>query len=227
MGARRDHRGDDSRRVLRGDGPHASRPVHRRDVPDLRLPRGAGRPVRQLRQPARPRRPHRATLEDRRRAAGLQGNLPPVPRPAGVRGAARELDRGAGSLASERPSLLTAARQGASPPAGDARPRLGSAHPGAGVRGARRQADLRLVRRRRRLPVRLRRVGGQPWDTRCLARVVAEPGCAALLLHGQGQHRLPQRHLAERADGVRRAAASSAQAGATSSCRTTSSRASS
>ena len=94
-------------------------------MPDLRVRAGPRRPVRQLRQPARPDRPDRAAVEDRRRAAGLPGDLPPVPRSARLRGAARRLDRSAGPLASERAPFLAAAREGASPPARHARSGLG------------------------------------------------------------------------------------------------------
>ena len=46
---------------------------------------------------------------------------------------------------------------------------------------------------------------GRGGRRRAVARVVERPRRAGLLLHGQGQHRLPQRHLAGRAPGVRRA----------------------
>ena len=54
-------------------------------MPDLRLPGGARRPVRQLRQPARPDRPDRPALEDRRLDARVPRDEAPVPRPAAVR----------------------------------------------------------------------------------------------------------------------------------------------
>ena len=76
--------------------------------------------------------------------------------------------------------------------------------PGARLRGAGEQADLRLDRRRRRLPLGGDRVGAKSRHARRLARVVAEPGRPALLLHGQGQHLLPQRHLARPAARLRR-----------------------
>ena len=60
-----------------------------------------------------------------------------------------------------------------------------------------------------------------------LARVVAEPGSRAHVLHGEGQHRLPYRDLAEHAARVRHRAASTVRDEATSSCPTTSRRASS
>ena len=76
--------------VLPDHRAHAPGPLHRGDVPDLRLSRGARRPVRQLRQPARPDRPDRSALEDRRLDARVPRDEPPLPRPAAVRrGAAR------------------------------------------------------------------------------------------------------------------------------------------
>ena len=51
------------RRDLPVDRPHAARPLHRGHLPDLRLRRGARRPVRQLRQPARPDRPDQPAVE--------------------------------------------------------------------------------------------------------------------------------------------------------------------
>ena len=77
---------------------------------------------------------------------------------------------------------------------------LGRADPSAGLR---RQADLRLVRRRDRLPFGKHRVGYYPWHARRLAGLVARPGRAWLLFHGQGQHRFSLRDLAGDADGLR------------------------
>ena len=76
--------------------------------------------------------------------------------------------------------------------------------PVPGLRGARGQAHLRLDRRRHRLPLGGDRVGAQPRHARRVARLVAEPRRAPLLLHGQGQHRLPQRDLARAAARLRR-----------------------
>ena len=72
------------------------------------------------------------------------------------------------------------------------------------------QAALRLVRRGHRLPLREHRVGPRASpgsDPDALARVVERPRGAVLLLHGQGQHHLPQPDLARRAAGVLRARA--------------------
>ena len=100
----------------------------------------------------------------------------------------------------------------------------GVPHPGRGLRRGREQADLRLVRRGDRLPLGLDRVGGDARRARRVARVVAEPGGRALLLPGQGQHRLPHRHLAVDADRLRRGRRVRRRARERSSCRTTSSR---
>ena len=114
------------------------------------------------------------------------------------------MDRQAGALALERPPLLARARQEPEAASGHARSRLGRPRARPGLRGARGQAHLRLDRRRHRLPLRGDRVGAQPRHARRLAGLVAEPGRASLLLHGEGQHRLPQRHLAGAAPRLRR-----------------------
>ena len=108
-----------------------------------------------------------------------------------------------------------------------ARPRLGRADPGRGLRGVDEQADLRLVRRGDRLSLGRRRVGAQPGPARCVARVVAEPRVAALLLPGEGQHRLPHRDLAEHPARLRRGRRARRRARPAPAARTTSSRASS
>ena len=221
------HRARDARRVLRLDRPHAPRPLHRGHVPDLRLRERPWRPMRQLREPARPDRSDRPALEDRRDDAGVREDEAPLPRPAGVQGAAHRVDRVAGPLAPERQALLAQLRQGAEAARDHAGPRLGGADPGRGLRRAGRQADLRLVRRGHRLPLGRDRVGRGARRARRLARVVAEPGCRARVLHGEGQHRLPHRHLAEHAPRVRRRRRVRGRARATSSSPTTSSRASS
>ena len=131
-------------------------------------------------------------------------------------------------LAPERPELLARAAQGPEAEADHARPRLGRADPGAArVRGARRQADLRLVRRGHRLPVGGRRVGREPRDARGLARLVAGPRRAPRVLHGQGQHRLPHGDLAEHPARLRGGRRARRGQGAADAARTTSSRASS
>ena len=111
----------------------------------------------------------------------------------------RALGRLAGhpqELAAQRPELQ---RQPARrPQAAQLHPRHRLGRAGAARRLARpaRQAHLRLVRRRRRLPVGLDRVGPPLRRPRGLAPVVAVAGLRRLLLHGQGQHRLPLRDLA-------------------------------
>ena len=66
------------------DRAHAARPLHRGHLPDLRVRRGARRPVRQLRQPARPHRPDQPAVEDQRRDAELRRDPALLPRPAGA-----------------------------------------------------------------------------------------------------------------------------------------------
>ena len=218
----------DPRRVLGRHGPDAPGPVHRGDLPHLRLPGGARRPVRQLREPARPDRPHRAALQDRRHAAGLPRDGAPLPRPPGVRGAARGLDRRARPLAlrtfaASRSSCVD--ELAAAPD--HARSRLGRSDSRSGLRGARRQADLRLVRRGDRLPLRLDRVGGRP-------RRRPTPGASGGRTRRRGTTTSWARTTSSSTASSGRAccsgtatAASSARGGASSSCRTTSSRASS
>ena len=67
------------------------------------------------------------------------------------------------------------------------------------------QADLRLVRRGDRVPVRVDRVGPAQRRPGRLAGLVERPGRRVVLLHGQGQHRLPRRDLAGHAARLRRA----------------------
>ena len=138
--------------------------------------------------------------------------------------------RGVRHLAAQRHQVLPQPDRG--PPAAGDDPRHRLGHPGADRRLARPadQAALRLVRRRHRLPVGVDRVGPAAGRARALARVVERPRGAVLLLHGQGQHRLPLPDLAGRAAGLqrrgRRAAASRGRT-ATSTCRPRSSPASS
>ena len=125
-------------------------------------PRGARRPVRQLRQPARPGRPDRPALDRRRLDARVPRDDAPVPRPARVRASSsRRGSTAQDALASERPNFSLGLVARAEAARDDARHRLG--RPGAG-RGLPRghEADLRLVRRRDRLPLGERRVGAQP-----------------------------------------------------------------
>ena len=154
-------RADDARRVLPRDGPHAARPLHRGDVPDLRLPGGARRPVRQLRQPARSRRPDRPALDHRRLDAGVPRDDAPVPRPAGVRGAARA------SGSRRRRTGGRTSRTSRSASSRELKPRAmtrdidwGVPVPVDGLPGGH-EAHLRLVRRGDRLPLRERRVGAR------------------------------------------------------------------
>ena len=77
-----------------------------------------------------------------------------------------------------------------------ARSRLGRAGTARRLARPSGQEALRLVRRGDRLPVGVHRVGGADRRPGRLATVLAVSGRAGLLLHGQGQHRLPRRDLA-------------------------------
>ena len=195
---------DDARRDQPVDRPHAARPLHRGHLPDLRLRRRPRRPVRQLRQPARPDRPDQPGQPDQRRDAEVRRERALLPRPAGLHPGARRLAGHPQELAAQRPELQ---RQPARrPQAAQLHPRHRLGRAGAAGRLARpaRQAHLRLVRRRRRLPVGVDRVGPPLRRPRGLAAVVADAGLRRLLLHGQGQHRLPLRDLARPAARLQR-----------------------
>src|SRR5919201_5044561 len=101
--------------------------------------------MRQLRPTARSDRPDQSALADGPPTARVPENETPVPRSARVRGSARRLDREADALAAKRAQLLAPVREGAEAAADHARSRLGRADPDSGLRGARRQEDLRLV----------------------------------------------------------------------------------
>ena len=165
---------------------------------------GTRRPVRQLREPARSDRPDRAALQDRRLGPRVPRDEAPLPRPAAVRGAAPGLDREPDGLAAERQELLPRAARGAPCPADHPRPRLGRADPGRGLRRGRDKriyvwfdAVIGYLSASIEWAAMTRRAGR-------LARVVAEPGGRALLLPGQGQHRLPHGDLAGDAARLRR-----------------------
>src|ERR1035438_8540507 len=83
-------------------------------------------------------------------------------------------------------------------------PLPGRARPAARLAGPAGQADLRLVRRGDRVPVRVDRVGPPQRRPGRLAGLVEQPGRRVVLLHGQGQHRLPLRDLAGHAARLRR-----------------------
>ena len=178
----------------------------------------ARRPVRQLRQPARPGRPEEPALADQRRGPGVRGDPALLPRPAGAGRRAEDVARrarGQRHLAAQRDPVQPEHPRGHPPAGDDARHRLG--HPGAARRVARQpdQAALRVVRRGHRLPLGEHRVGPPYRRPRGpLARVVERPRGAVLLLHGQGQHHLPQPDLAGRAAGVLRQGRPRRQAGA-------------
>ena len=152
-------RRDDAGRDLAVDRAYAARPLHRGNVPDLRLRQRARRPVRQLRQPARPDRPDQPAQPDQRRDAGVHRDRALLPGPAGARRRAGRLAADAYGLASERAEVLAQPARRHPAAGDDARHRLG--HSGAAARLGRQpgQAPLRVVRRRHRLPVGVDRVG--------------------------------------------------------------------
>ena len=147
------HRADDARGVLPRDRPHAARPLHRGDVPDLRL--RARRAATSATTAATssipvdlidPRSIIDGSTPEFRETTHLFLDLPAFAR------AARGVDRGADALAPERPQLRARARARAEAARDDARHRLGRPGPGRGLSGGH-EAHLRLVRRRDRLPV--------------------------------------------------------------------------
>ena len=113
-------------------------------------------------------------LEDQRRDAEVRRDRAVLPRPARVRRGARRLAALAAALAAERAEVLAQPARRPQAARDHPRPRLGRA--GAAGRLARPagQADLRLVRRRHRLPVRLDRVGRAHRRPGRLAAVVAD-----------------------------------------------------
>src|SRR6266536_1405768 len=161
------------------------------------LPDRPRRPVRQLRQPARPGRPDQPPVQDQRRDTGFPRDRALFPGPAGVRRGAGHLAAGQGGpLAAERAQVLPQP-PGRPAAAGDnARPGLGRARSARWLAGPAGQADLRLVRRGDRVPVRIHRVGPAQRRPGRLAGLVERAGRRGVLLHGQVQHRLPLRDLA-------------------------------
>ena len=83
-------------------------------------------------------------------------------------------------------------------------PGLGRADPAGRLAGPAGQADLRLVRRGHRLSVGVDRVGQALRRPGRVAGLVAVAGRRLVLLHGQGQHRLPRRDLAGHAARLQR-----------------------
>lgn len=149
---------------------------------------------------ARPHRPDRPAQQDQRGDPGVRPDHPVLPGPARARrraGGMAGRARGRGHLAAQRHQVLPAHPPGDPAAGDDPGHRLG--HPGARLGGPADQAAVRVVRRRRRLPVRLDRVGPAHRRRRGVAAVVERRRGAVLLLHGQGQHRLPLPDLAGRA----------------------------
>ena len=161
-------RQDRAGRDLAVHRPDAARPLHRGNVPDLRVPERARRPVRQLRQPARPDRPDQPAVEDQRRDAAVRRDRALLLRPAGLHRDARApgCSPSSGAVAAERAQVLAQPARRPEAAGDHPRPRLGG--PGAAGRlaGPPGQADLRLVRRGGRVPVRLDRVGPRAPATR-------------------------------------------------------------
>ena len=222
------------RRAPSGDGrdqpvhrAHAARPLRRGHLPDLRLRRRPRRPVRQLRQPARPRRPDQPALEDQRGDAGVRRDRALLPRPARVRRVARAVAVHPHRLAAQRAQVLRQPRRRPQAARDHPRPRLGRPDPARRLARPADEAALRVVRRGHRLPVGVGGVGAARPRPGRLEAVVERPGRPGLLLHGQGQHRLPLGDLAGAAAGPERAGRPRRHArarSARSTCRARSSR---
>ena len=214
------------------DRPHAARPLHRGHLPDLRLRRRPRRPVRQLRQPARPDRPDQPAQPDQRRDAGVRRDRALLPRPAGVRRGARLL--AAGRASDWRPNVLKFSPQPHRRPAAardHPRPRLGRARPAARAGRTAPTSASTSGSTRSSATCRRRSSGrGARGDPEAWREWWQNPDADVVLLHGQGQHRLPLGDLAGDAARLRRrgrpAAASPARS-ASWTCRPRSCRASS
>ena len=197
-------------------GPHAPRPLHRGHLPDLRVPGGARRPVRQLRQPARPDRPDQPAL------AGSTARSRSSARRSTSSSTCRSSPTASASWIEAhddwRPNVQQLLARRCSTRSGRGR----SPATSTGASASRSPATPRI--RHKRIYVWFDAVIGYlsasiEWAAATrrpgrLARVVAEPRGGALLLPGQGQHRLPHRHLAGDAARLRRRAASTAPAAA-------------
>ena len=134
------------------------------------------------------------------------------------------------TVAPERDPVQPEHPQGDQAPGDDPGHRLGDRRTPRRVAGEPHQEALRLVRRGRRLPEREHRVGTPLRQPGRVAGVVERPRGAVLLLHGQGQHHLPQPDLAGRAAcllGPWRQGRRTAAVRQRSTCRPRSSRASS
>ena len=142
-------------------------PLHRGHLPDLRLPRGARRPVRQLRQPARPDRPDRAAL------AASTAACPSSARRSTSSSTCRSSPSGCATGSPSHEDWRPNVRNFSLALLDEIRPRpitrdldWGVRIPVPGYAEDDAQADLRLVRRRDRLPLGLDRVGGGESATR-------------------------------------------------------------
>ena len=149
---------------------------------------------------------------------------PPLPRPAGVQGAADRLDRRAGALAPERPPLLARAASS------DLKPRpvtrdldWGVRVPVPGYEERRRQADLRLDRRRRSATSRRRSSGRATAAPRTPGATGGRTRTHATSTSWARTTSSSTASSGRRSCSATARAASSARAGARSSFRTTSS----
>ena len=114
--------------------------------------------------------------EDRRQAAEVRRERAVLPRAAGVRRRARQLAAEPHRLAAQRPEVQREPARGPAAAGDQPRPRLGRADPAAGLAGPPRQAALRVVRRRHRLPVGVGGVGPAHRRPPGVAAVLAGPG---------------------------------------------------
>ena len=140
--------------------------------------------------------------QDQRRDAQVRRDRADDARPAGVRRGAGRLAAKQDPLAPERPEVQLNLLDDLKPRSYTRDLEWGIPVPLDGWRDRTRQVDLRVVRRGRRLPVGVDRVGGKrsgdPEAWRAWWQDSAGHGGQprGLLLHGQGQHRLPRRDLA-------------------------------
>ena len=145
---------------------------------------------------------------------GVRRDRALLPRPARLRRGAGPLARRPRGLAPQRAQVLPQPARRPAAPGHHPGPGVGRADPARRLARPQRQAHLRLVRRGHRLPVRVDRVGPALRRPGGVAAVVVGrrpgQGLARLLLHGQGQHRLPLGDLAGAAAGLLRRAATRA-----------------
>ena len=161
-------------------------------------PQRARRPVRQLRQPARPDRPDQPGVQDQRRDAEVRRDRADDSSTCGAfaRGA-RRLAEEAGPLAAQRAEVQ---------PQPARRPQAARRTPATSSGASRCRSTAGAT-----APTRRSTSGSTPSSATCRPRSSGrsargdpeawrawwqDPDAAGLLLHGQGQHRLPRRDLA-------------------------------